>query len=91
LSTIITDNTGARTGYKLWGVTAGIEYKPTEESYVRLEGRRLQMDKNQFIFDYNGSLYNDRYEVMVNAGVTFDMLKRLKTRVSTPPEATIED
>ncbi len=91
MSTIIVDNTGKRTGYKLWGVTAGVEYKPTDDSYIRLEGRRLQMDKEQFIFDYNGSRYNDRYEIMINGGVTFDLIKRFATRVSNPPEPTIED
>jgi len=75
MSAIITDNTGKQTGYKLWGVTAGIEYKPTKESYVKLEGRRLQMNQNQYIFNYNGGEYNDRYEIMINAGVTFDLLK----------------
>ena len=86
LSTIITDVMGNRTGYKLWGVTAGIEYKPTEESYVRLEGRRLQMGQNQYIFNYNGFEYNFRYEVMINAGVTFELLKNVRTRPSVTPD-----
>jgi len=85
MSTIITDYTGKQTGYKLWGVTAGLEYKPTEESYVKLEGRRLQMDKNQYIFNYNGEEYNYRYEIMINAGVTFDLLKSLRTKESPAP------
>src|SRR3569833_2902670 len=37
----VMDKTGKVTGLKLWGVTAGIEYKPTDESYVRLEGRDI--------------------------------------------------
>ena len=77
---VITDNTGNKTGYKLWGVTAGFEFKPTPESYVRLENRLLQMDQTQYIFYYNGSQYNSRYEIMVNAGVTFDLLKNVMTR-----------
>jgi hypothetical protein len=80
MSTIITDYTGKQTGYKLWGITAGLEYKPTDESYIRLEGRRLQMDKNQYIFNYDGYLNNYRYEVMINAGVTFDLLRGVRTR-----------
>jgi len=80
MSTIIKDNTGKLTGYKLTGITAGIEVKPTEESYVRLEGRRLQMDNDQEIFYYNGEYRNYRYEVMINAGVTFDLLRGIKTR-----------
>jgi opacity protein-like surface antigen len=80
MSTIISDHAGKNTGYKLWGLTAGLEFKPTEESYVRLEGRRLQMDKDQYIFTYDGYQNNYRYEVMINAGVTFDLLKSVRTR-----------
>jgi len=90
MSTTFTDYAGKQTGYKLWGVTAGLEFKPTEESYVKLEGRRLQMDQNQYIFNYNGYEYNYRYEIMINAGVTFDLLKSLRTketRVRTEPAA----
>ena len=86
MSTIFTDAVGNKTGYKLWGVTAGVEYKPTDESYIKLEGRRLQMDKNQYIFNYNGGLYNYRYEIMINAGVTFDLLKSFRTRPSATSE-----
>ena len=80
MSTIIKDYSGKLTGYKVWGVTAGVEFKPTDESYIRIEGRRLQMDKDQYIFTSNGNLYNDRYEIMINAGVTFDLLKGVRTR-----------
>ncbi len=80
MSAIITDYTGKQTGYKLWGITGGLEYKPTDESYIRLEGRRLQMDKDQYIFNYDGYLNNYRFEVMVNAGVTFDLLRGVKTK-----------
>ena len=86
MSTIIKDYVGNPTGYKVWGITAGAEYKPTEESYIRLEGRRLQMDENQYIFNYNGLLYNYRYEVMINAGVTFDLLKSIRTRLAATTE-----
>ena len=82
MSTVFVDNAGNPTGYKLWGVTAGMEYKPTPQTYVRLEGRRLQMDKNQYIFDDDGSKSNLRYEVMVDAGVSFDVLKRTGTKIS---------
>ena len=81
MSVRITDYTGKATGYKVAGGSLGAEYKPTPESYVRLEGRRLQMDKDQYIFNYNGSLYNNRYEIMVNAGVSFDLLRGVRTRV----------
>ena len=65
------DWTGKLTGYKLWGLTAGVEYKPTNSSYVRLEGRDLTMDYNQLIFYRNGYFNNYRMEVMLNMGVTF--------------------
>jgi hypothetical protein len=49
-----------QTGYKLTGTTAGVEYKPTENSYVRLEGRRMQMDGAQKIFTWDGKSTNTR-------------------------------
>jgi len=79
MSGVITDVAGNKTGYKLWGATAGIEIKPTPESYVRLENRYIQMDKDQLIFINDGYVQNARYEVMVNAGVTFDLLKNIRT------------
>jgi hypothetical protein len=79
MSTIITDYSGQKTGYKLWGITGGLELKPTPESYVRLESRYLQMAQNQYIFEYNGDLYNARFEIMVNAGITFDLLRNIRT------------
>ncbi|MFI5196135.1 MAG: outer membrane beta-barrel protein [Chitinophagales bacterium] len=82
MSTIIKDYAGNQTGYKVWGITAGAEYKPTENSYIRIEGRRLQMDQDQYIFTHDGLLYNYRYEVMINAGVTFDLLKNIRTRIN---------
>lgn len=82
MSGTITDVTGKSTGLKLWGVTAGAEYKPTDESYIRLEGRMLQMDKDQYIFVTDGQPQNIRYEIMVNAGVTFDLIKSMRTRMS---------
>ncbi|MBA3827577.1 MAG: outer membrane beta-barrel protein [Taibaiella sp.] len=80
LSGIITDVKGKQTGYKLWGATAGLEYKPTDNSYIRLEGRKLQMDNDQEIFRYNEENRNYRYEVMVNAGISFSLLKGIQTR-----------
>ena len=80
LSTVYTDKAGTASGYKLWGVTAGMEYKPTPESYVKLEGRRLQMADGQNIFYYNGLSYSTRFEIMLHAGVTFDLLKNIKTK-----------
>ena len=90
MSTRMVDYSGKTTGYKVTGFSLGAEFKPTPESYVRLEGRRLQMDQDQYVFYYNGAYYNDRYEIMVNAGVSFDLLKGVRTRaadVTSEPSA----
>ena len=67
----INDATNKITGFKLWGITAGLEYKPEENAFIRLEGRQLQMDKNQEIFRWKGKDISKRLELMVHAGVTF--------------------
>jgi hypothetical protein len=71
MSGVITDKNNMLTGYKLWGATLGVEYKPTENSYIRIEGRRLNMDKNQEIFHWNNENTNLRYEAMLNFGISF--------------------
>ncbi len=92
MSGVIKDYYGKPTGYKLWGITAGLEVKPTAESYVRLEARYLQMQKDQYIFMNGGDVQNARFEIMVNAGVTFDLLRSIKTKVKMPPTpGTIEE
>jgi len=55
LSGVFIDRNYDLTGLKIMGVTLGVEYKPTENSYVRLEGRSLIADKDQRIF------YRDNY------------------------------
>jgi hypothetical protein len=80
VSQIITDKSGQQTGYKLFGITAGAEVKPTENSYVRLEGRWMQIGREQEIFYYNGMYYNSRYEIILNAGILFDVLKNVRRR-----------
>lgn len=77
---VFSDKTGKITGYKLTGFTIGGEIKPTPESYVKLEGRMLQMDSNQQIFYTNGKPTSSRFEILVNAGVTFELLKRIATK-----------
>ncbi|HEX7414610.1 MAG TPA: outer membrane beta-barrel protein, partial [Bacteroidia bacterium] len=65
------DKTNKNTGLKLWGATLGAEYKPTDNSYIRLEGRQLQSDANQEIFRWNGKNTNVRQEVMIHMGYYF--------------------
>lgn len=71
LSGIYIDKTNRQTGLKLWGITAGIEYKPTDNSYVRLEARQLQCDPNLEIFRWNGKNQSNRSEIMMHIGVHF--------------------
>jgi hypothetical protein len=71
MSGIIIDKTNKFTGYKMWGATLGFEYKPTADTYVRLEGRDIQMDKDQEIFHWNNAQQSNRLEVMLNLGISF--------------------
>jgi opacity protein-like surface antigen len=71
MSSTFHDKANTTTGFKLWGITAGVEYKPTENSYIRLEARQLQNDKNQEIYRWEGKNKSYRQEVMVNFGVSF--------------------
>jgi hypothetical protein len=71
MSTIITDKTGKLTGYKVAGVTTGLEYTPTDNSYIRLEGRQLMMNTDQEIFYRSGMVKSTRGEVMLNMGISF--------------------
>ncbi|MEO8088081.1 MAG: outer membrane beta-barrel protein [Bacteroidota bacterium] len=71
MSGVIIDKQGKYTGYNLMGVTIGAEYKPTENSYLRLEARQLQMDNNQEIFNVNGNPSSSRLEVLFNLGISF--------------------
>ena len=67
----IVDKTGHQTGYKLWGATCGVEYKPSDNSYIRLEARQLQCDANQEVFRWNGKNQSSRSEVMIHMGYYF--------------------
>jgi hypothetical protein len=71
LSGAFLDEKGNLTGIKLWGGTAGIEYKPTGNSYIRLEGRNLTTDSAQKIFYRDGTFSNNRIEALLNLGVWF--------------------
>lgn len=65
------DKTGKLTGLILWGVTDGMEYKPTDNSYIKLEMRTLQMNPNQEIFSWNNKKVNNRMEILFHFGVSF--------------------
>lgn len=71
LSGTIINTSNELTGLKESGYTAGVQYKPTLNSYIRLEGRDMIMNHKQKIFTTNGVNTNHRFEVMVNAGIWF--------------------
>ena len=50
LSGVFVDKTNHTTGLIATTETLGLEYKPTGNSYIRLEGRNISADKNQEIF-----------------------------------------
>src|SRR6185437_4188113 len=72
LSAIYTNNSGRQIGYESYGGTIGVEYKPSTNSYIRVEYRRLQMASHEDIFytDHQNVAY--RNDLMVNMGVFFD-------------------
>jgi hypothetical protein len=59
-------------GISLYGITLGGEYKPNDNSYVRLDGRYLATGNNQNIFIENGSVTNERLEIMITIGFFID-------------------
>jgi hypothetical protein len=65
---------GANNYESLMGITAGFEYKPTNFSYFRLEGRMLSADTETFDFDEATMLPTEksRMELMLNMGVWID-------------------
>jgi hypothetical protein len=71
LTGTIINTEGKETGYTLVGITLGFEFKPTENSYIRLEGRDLQMNDTQPIFYTNGMATSGRGEAMLNMGIWF--------------------
>ncbi len=71
MSGVFTDANNKATGLKLWGATAGIEFKPVDNAYIRLEARSLSADKGQEIFHWNNKNTNQRFETMINFGVSF--------------------
>lgn len=54
------------------GVTLGGEFKPTANTYVRLEGRELLLDANKNkIFKSGNDATSNRFEAMLSTGVSF--------------------
>jgi hypothetical protein len=55
------------------GVTLGLEYRPSKQSFVRLEGRQLMLDatNNKLFTDANGTASSNRFELVANTGIWF--------------------
>lgn len=70
---LLTETEGVA-GLQLAGVTLGAEYRPTDNSYVRIEGRNLTTDDALTLFDQGTD--NVRYEWMVTTGFYFDHIIR---------------
>jgi Putative beta-barrel porin-2, OmpL-like. bbp2 len=71
MSGVVLNKDNFYTGYKLRGYTLGAEYKPTQNSYIRIEGRQLQMERNQEIFKWHGKNNSSRLELLINLGIYF--------------------
>ena len=72
MSGIFVDSGGYYTGLQIGGLTLGAEYKPSDNSYLRLEARSLTADNAQKIFYSDGKYSNKRGEIMLNLGVWFE-------------------
>ncbi len=71
LSGVVVNTTGKLTGYMMNGLTLGLEYKATDNSYIRFEGRELYMASGEDLFYTDGKYVNKRGEVMVTMGIWF--------------------
>ena len=57
-------------GLQLKGFTLGAEYKPSDNTYIRVEGRNLTADRSLPLFDQGTD--HIRYELMTTIGLYFD-------------------
>ncbi len=59
-------------GLNIWGVTAGIEFKPIPNSFIRIEHRTLQtLGSDEKVFNTNSKYINQRLEFIGSMGVWF--------------------
>ena len=70
MSGVFIDKSGKQTGLKETGFTGGLEYKPTDNSYIRLEARMIEMDAGQEIFHWIEN-EDSRTEILFHFGVSF--------------------
>ncbi len=58
-------------GLQVNGATLGIEFKPVSHSFIRLESRYLHLANDEKIFFYQNKSTNQRFEVILSAGIWF--------------------
>lgn len=60
-------------GLQGFGLTLGLEYRPLENAFIRLEGRQLMLNPthNQIFRDANGTASANRFELSANTGFWF--------------------
>jgi hypothetical protein len=68
----VLDSSGDMTGFELYGLSLGGEYRPTPNSYLRAEGRYTQAADELEIFIENGSTTNQRWEFLVTMGLDLE-------------------
>jgi len=79
LSPTIETRVGHTQGLIASSITAGGELKPTDQSYIRLEGRYLWCDTEQHRFkDLSGNMTHDRFSVLFTFGFSFRSKNLLK-------------
>jgi Putative beta-barrel porin-2, OmpL-like. bbp2 len=71
---------GTFRGLQTFGLTLGTEYKPTDKSYLRLEGRYLSTPSELKPYYEDGEFKNNRLDVMVTLGVYFESLNLLQAK-----------
>jgi hypothetical protein len=71
LSGVYVNENGDNTGYVIGGGTMGLECKPSANSYIRIEGKGIQMENEMDVFDVGGKHTNTRLDVMLDMGIWF--------------------
>ncbi len=66
------NNNGDETGFELYGLSLGSEYKPVPNAYVRLETRYTTAARDLDIFNNDGRLTNTRWEILFTMGLDFE-------------------
>lgn len=59
------------TGLKAGGISIGIEHKPVDNGYLRIETRYLKTNEDLKIFNINKSSRDFRTEFILSSGITF--------------------